>query len=41
MRPAVALIVTGMMPTNNSDLKANLVSHWGMRFSLSAGSEVT
>ncbi len=42
MRPAVALMVTGLMPTeNNSDLKANSVSHWGMRLGLSAGSEVT
>ncbi len=42
MHPAVALIFTGLIPTeNNSDLKANSVSHWGMRLGLSAGSEVT
>jgi hypothetical protein len=42
MRPAVALIVSGLFPTeSNSDLKTNSVSHWGMRLGLSAGSEVT
>lgn len=42
MRPAVALILTGLMPTeNNSDLKANSVSHWGMRLGLSTGTELT
>lgn len=42
IRPAIALIVTGLMPTdNNTDLKANSVSHWGMRLGLSAGTEVS
>ncbi len=42
MRPAVALIVTGIMPTdNNSDLRTNSVSHWGMRLGLSLGTEVS
>jgi len=41
MRPAVALIVTGIMPTeNNSDMKTNSVSHWGMRLGLSVGTEI-
>jgi hypothetical protein len=40
-RPAVALIVTGIIPTeNNSDMKTNSVSHWGMRLGLSVGSEL-
>lgn len=42
IRPAVALIITGLMPMdNNSDHKANSVLHWGMRFGLSAGSEIS
>jgi len=42
MRPAVALIITGIMPTaNNSDLKTNSVSHWGMRLGMSAGTEIS
>jgi len=42
MRPAVALIITGLMPIeNNSDLRTNSVSHWGMRLGLSAGTEVS
>jgi len=41
MRPAVALIVTGMMPTeNNSDMKTNSVSHWGMHLGMSVGTEI-
>lgn len=41
MRPAVALIVTGIIPAdNNSDMKINSVSHWGMRLGLSVGTEV-
>jgi hypothetical protein len=40
-RPSVALIVTGMMPTdNNRDLKTNSVIHWGMRLGMSVGSEI-
>jgi hypothetical protein len=42
MRPAVALIVTGIMPMdNNSDMKTDSVSHWGMRLGLSVGTEIT
>jgi hypothetical protein len=42
MRPAVALIITGIMPTdNNNGLKTNSVSHWGMRLGLSVGTEVS
>jgi hypothetical protein len=41
MRPAVALILTGMLPTdNNSNLRTNSVSHWGMRLGLSVGTEI-
>jgi hypothetical protein len=41
MRPAVALIVTGIMPTeNNADLKINTVSHWGMRLGIATGTEI-
>ncbi len=40
-RPAVALIVTGIMPTeHNSDMKTNSVSHWGMRIGMSVGTEI-
>jgi hypothetical protein len=40
-RPAVALIVTGIIPTeNNSDMKTNSVSHWGMRLGMSVGTEI-
>jgi hypothetical protein len=40
-RPAVALIVTGIMPTeNDSDIKTNSVSHWGMRLGMSIGTEI-
>jgi hypothetical protein len=42
MRPAVALILTGMLPTdNNSNLRTNSVSHWGMRLGLSVGTEIS
>jgi hypothetical protein len=42
MRPAVAMIVTGLVPAqNNSDKKADSVSHWGMRLGLSAGTELS
>jgi hypothetical protein len=42
MRPAVALIVTGLMPTeNNSTPRTDSVSHWGMRLGISAGTELT
>jgi hypothetical protein len=42
IRPAVALIATGIMPTdNNSDRKADSVLHWGMRLGISVGTEVS
>jgi len=42
IRPAVALIVTGIMPTdNNSDRKADSVLHWGMRLGISVGTEIS
>jgi hypothetical protein len=42
MRPAVAIIVTGLLPTeNNSTPRTNSVSHWGMRLGISAGTELT
>jgi hypothetical protein len=42
MRPAVALIVTGIAPTGeNSDLKIVAVSHWGMRIGIATGTEVS
>jgi hypothetical protein len=41
LRPAVALIVTGIMPTDdNSDRKTNSVTHWGMRLGISVGTEI-
>jgi hypothetical protein len=41
LRPAVALIVTGIMPTeDNSDKKMNSVSHWGMRIGMTVGTEI-
>jgi len=41
MRPAVAMILTGIMPTdNNRDLKTNSVFRWGMRLGLSIGTEI-
>lgn len=42
MRPAVALIVAGSIPTeNNSDMKINSVSHWGLRLGIAAGAEIS
>jgi hypothetical protein len=42
IRPAVALILTGIMPTdNNSDRKADSVSHWGIRLGISVGTEIS
>jgi hypothetical protein len=42
IRPAVALIVTGILPTdNNSDQKADSVLHWGMRLGISVGTEIS
>jgi hypothetical protein len=41
LRPAAALIVTGIMPTDdNSDRKTNSVTHWGMRLGISVGTEI-
>jgi hypothetical protein len=39
--PAVALILTGIAPTGNKDISLNEVHHWGARFGLAAGSEIT
>jgi hypothetical protein len=40
-RPAIAVFVTGIMPTdNNSDIKTNSVSHWGMSLGMSIGTEI-
>jgi len=42
MRPAVAMIVTGILPTdNNRDAKTSSVTHWGMRLGISVGTEVS
>lgn len=42
MRPAIAMIITGIIPTeNNSDMKTNSVDHWGMRLGISIGTEVS
>jgi hypothetical protein len=42
IRPAVAMIATGIFPTqNNSDQKTNSVSHWGMRLGISVGTEIS
>jgi len=39
--PAIALILTGIAPTNNyQDEVINGVNHWGMRMGLSAGTEI-
>ncbi len=39
--PAVALIVTGIAPTGDRDLNLGVVAHWGAKFGLSVGSEIT
>lgn len=40
--PAVAMIITGMMPTeNNRDTKSNSVSDWGMRLGISVGTDIS
>jgi hypothetical protein len=39
--PAVALIATGIAPTGDKDLLQREVIHWGVRFGLAAGSEIT
>jgi len=42
IRPALALIVTGIMPTdNNSDRKTDSVLHWGVRLGVSVGTEIS
>jgi len=38
--PAVALIMTGIVPTGDKDILQNEVFHWGARFGLAAGSEI-
>jgi hypothetical protein len=40
-RPSAALILAGMMPTENTGaVKINSISHWGMRAGVSAGTEL-
>ena len=39
--PAVALIITGIIPTSGEDTALKEVHHWGTRLGLSAGSEIT
>jgi len=39
--PAVALIITGIIPTSSEDTALKEVHHWGTRLGLSAGSEIT
>jgi hypothetical protein len=41
LRPAVALIVTGIAPTGDRDLNLGVVAHWGAKFGLSIGKEIT
>ena len=38
--PAVALIVTGIAPTGDTDLNLGVVPHWGAKFGLSVGREI-
>jgi hypothetical protein len=40
-RPAVALIVTGIAPTGDRNLNLGMAAHWGAKFGLSVGSEIT
>lgn len=39
--PAVALIVTGIAPTGDRSLNLGVVAHWGAKFGLSVGREIT
>jgi hypothetical protein len=39
--PAVALIVTGIIPTGDRDLDLGVVAHWGAKCGLSIGREIT
>ena len=39
--PAVALIATGIAPTGDRDLNLGVVAHWGAKFGLSVGREIT
>ena len=41
LSPAVALIVTGIAPTGDRDLNLGFVAHWGAKFGLSIGREIT
>jgi hypothetical protein len=42
IRPAFAFLITGIVPTeNNSNMKINVVTHWGMRLGISTGTEVS
>lgn len=40
-QPGVAIIITGIIPTGDKDTALEEVHHWGTRFGLSAGSEIT
>jgi hypothetical protein len=39
--PAIALIVTGIIPTGDRDLNLGVVAHWGAKCGLSIGREIT
>ncbi len=39
--PAVALIVTGIVPTSNKNLNLGTAAHWGARCGMSIGREIT
>jgi hypothetical protein len=39
--PALALIIAGIAPTSSRDLDLGGVAHWGTRFGLTAGREIT
>jgi len=39
--PAVALFVTGIAPTGDRNLNLGVVAHWGAKFGLSVGREIT
>ncbi len=38
--PAVAMIITGIIPTGDKDRELNRVRNWGVRFGFSVGSEI-
>jgi len=43
IRPAVALIIAGLLPTdnNNNGINTDTVTHWGMRLGISTGTELS